>query len=154
RLPCDHERGRRTAGAPAVRGAGRVAPPRGGRRSRSRRHLLDPAPYRGSRRATPDRRAESSFIPEPGVIASRRALARLSPPAGAAAGRVLRRSPLAILGRYVPLPPSVRESIERAAGADEAAELAGRQIAFALLGALARIVLAKGLAPLAALPLF
>jgi len=88
------------------------------------------------------------------VIASRRALARLGPPAGAAAGRVLRRSPLAILGRYVPLPASVRESIERAVGADEAAELAGRKIAFALLGALAGIVLTKGLAAFAAVPLF
>jgi tight adherence protein C len=90
------------------------------------------------------------------VIATRRAVARLGPAITALEPGVpaLRRSPLALIGRIVPLTDRSRSTMSRAAGEGSADELAGRKVMFAALGALAGIVLTTGLAAFAAAPLF
>ena len=88
------------------------------------------------------------------MIAARRARARLGPPAGASADRVLRRSPFALIGRVAPLPRAAREAIVRTGGRASADELAGRKIAFACAGSLAGVALTHGAATFAAVPLF
>ena len=90
------------------------------------------------------------------MIATRRAVARLGP-AGSlrTVAPSLRTSPLRTLGRIVPLPERTRRSIALAAGGAGAAhELAGRKVGLASIGALAGVVLTKGLAAFAAVPLF
>ena len=87
------------------------------------------------------------------MIASKRAVRRLGPPSPGAR-RALRRSPLAYLGRLAPLPASTRDALARVAGSEGAVELAGRKIAFSIVGLLVALVLTKFPATFAAAPLF
>ena len=86
------------------------------------------------------------------MIAARRALARLEPARGTT--RTLRPWPLRAIGRLAPMPLRARATIARAAGPGGYEDLAGRKLALAGLGALAGAVLTKGLAAIAAAPLF
>jgi tight adherence protein C len=65
-----------------------------------------------------------------------------------------RHSLVATLGRVVPLPSKTRAALSAGAGREGADELAGRKIAFAALGLLAGLVLARPPAAFAAAPLF
>ena len=87
------------------------------------------------------------------MIAARRAIARLGPAPGSSR-RSVRTSPLARMGRVVPIPARTREGLARAAGADGVAELAGRKIVFALAGGALGLLLTRPPAAFAAAPLF
>lgn len=87
------------------------------------------------------------------MIASRRAVRRLGPPSPAAR-RAIRRSPLARLGKLLPLPARTRDALARAAGPEGAPELAGRKVAFCCAGMLLAFLLTKPPATFAAAPLF
>ncbi len=87
------------------------------------------------------------------MIATRRAVARLGP-APRSHGATVRSSPLARIGRRVPLPARTREALVRAAGAEGVAELAGRKVVFSIAGLALALLLTKAPAAFAAAPLF
>ena len=87
------------------------------------------------------------------MIASRRAVARLGP-APAARRSAVRSSPLARLGRIIPLPARTRAALANAAGDEGVAELAGRKVVFSMAGFALALLLTKPPAAFAAAPLF
>ena len=82
------------------------------------------------------------------MIGVRRSIARLGPPIAR------RRSLFAPLGRLAPLPAKVRATLVGSVGRENADDLAGRKVAFAVLGLLAGLMLARPPAAFAAAPLF
>lgn len=87
------------------------------------------------------------------MIASRRTLARLGLPR-ASSRPALRSSPLASIGRRVPLPARSRAALTVAVGDEGVAELAGRKVVFSAAGVALALLLTRPPAAFAALPLF
>jgi tight adherence protein C len=82
------------------------------------------------------------------MIGVRRSIARLDPPVSR------RRSLFTALGRVAPLSAKVRATLVGSVGREGADDLAGRKIAFAALGLIAGLMLARPPAAFAAAPLF